>query len=118
MSLTDLIKTPCTITRRSQGTEEDDYGNLIPTTEDVETLCSIQQRATSEPGDQGELSDSTWLGLFFIGEELDTSDAVSTANGSYEVVGSPWRAEEGSEEMWHIEARLRETAGADDGVGS
>lgn len=118
MSLTDLIKTPCTITRRSQGTEEDNYGNLIPVTKEVETLCAIQQRSSNEPEDQGELSDSTWLGFFFIAEELDTSDAVSTADGTYEVVGQPWRAEEGTEEMWHIEARLRETAGADEGTGS
>jgi hypothetical protein len=115
MSAARLIKTSCTVIRRLPDDDADEFGNEIPAEVKVKTVCAVQQRNTDEPDGHGELSDSRWLGYFLIEETLTTADVVLVpGQGRFEVVGKPWRAEEGHRSLWHIEARLRETAGAGD----
>lgn len=119
MSLTALIDRPCTITRRSSASGTiDDYGGEIPSEQTVETVCQIQQIRRVEPGGDGELSITDWVGFFLPGEVLSTADLVTVDDGDYEVVGDPWQAQQGSPSVWHVEATLRKVSGADDEVGS
>jgi len=112
--LAQRLNKPMTIFRRSV-TGEDEYGNEVSTPEEVETVGWIwkQQRADEEPGDEGEMSDSLWEAAFPFGTQLDTGDAVRDWRGmKFEVVGAPESLEQGSPSIWHVEAKLRRTAGA------
>ncbi len=119
MPIAQLLNTPCTIIRRSPSGDEDDYGNEEQKPEDVETVCEVQKqvrRASEEPGDQGELSDTLWTGFFPAGTELRTGDAVRVdALGEFEMVGDPWPVwNPRTKAVSHIEASLRRTVGADE----
>lgn len=112
--LAQRLNKPITIIRRSV-TGEDQYGNETTTPVEVETVGWIwkAQQADEEPADQGEMSDSRWEAAFPIGTELDTGDGVRDWRGmEFEVVGAPESLEQGSPSIWHVEARLRRTAGA------
>lgn len=119
MSVTSLVNTPCTVIRRVSGGEEDDYGNEIPTIEEVASVCEVQKqirRSSEEPEAEGELSDTLWLGIFLAGEDLTTADAIDVDGlGRMELIGAPWPVRNPrTQSVSHIEANLRLTAGAED----
>lgn len=119
MSIATLLNRPCVITRRSSaGGEIDDYGGEKPGEQTVQTVCQIQQIRRAEPGADGEMSITDWVGFFPTGTALRTADMVTTDDGDYEVVGDPWQAMEGSPSVWHVEATLRKVSGSDDEIGS
>ena len=119
MPLAQLLNRPCTITRRSQSAETDEYGNAVPTEDVAATVCELQQRQRDESADQGEVSDTEWLLVLPAGTAIRTGDSVSIDGEDFELVGDPWSARNprtGLES--HIEATLRRTAGTDEEVGS
>jgi len=111
-----LLNRPATIIRRTDGEEIDDYGNPVPTVEEVSVVCEVQkqQRADEEPGGSGEVSDTRWIGFFPIGTELDTGDAVEVEGiGTLELVGGPWIVRNPRTRSFsHLEVPLRITKGA------
>lgn len=127
MSLSNLLNLNCTVVRRStsendpgvSGASVDTYGNpvspdatdsLTDDTEDIFTVCWVQQDRRTEPGDEGEMSDSFWTIFLPWGTDLDTGDAVEVDGyGVFELVGDPWPAQQGSQRMWHVEATGRRT---------
>lgn len=116
MSISTLVNRTCTITRRSPSAAKDTYGNAIPGTSTVTTVCEIQQqprRADAETTD--DLSDTLWLGIFLPGTAIDASDAVTVDGLKYEVSGAPWPARNPrTRAVSHIEANLRRVAAATD----
>lgn len=119
MTITALINQPCTLVHRADSGTQDDYGNETVAESTRSTVCSIQQTRRSEPGDQGEVSDTTWMVFLLPDESLHTGDQVIVSTETYEVTGDPWRAfnpRTGS--VSHVEATVRRTAGAEDEVGS
>lgn len=115
MSLAQLLNTPCTLLLRSPS-GEDDYGSETSTVEEVETVCEVQQQRRTEEDDQGELSDTGWLGIFPAGTDLRTGDGVRVEDlGTFELVGDPWPARNPrTQAESHLEATLRKTAGGED----
>lgn len=117
MPLATLLNRPCTIFRRSPSGSKDDYGNAILTETAVETVCEIQQRSRTEEDDQGELSDTLWLGIFPGETVLRTGDEVRVEGiGNFELVGDPWPARNPRTQVEeHVEATLRRTVGDEEG---
>lgn len=113
----DLINRTCWITRRSESDDTDDFGNEIPTETVTQSVCEVQQQRREEPGDEGELSDTTWVGFFLPTEVLNSGDSVSVEGiGSFELVGDPWTARWPDAQVdSHVEATLRRTEGPADG---
>lgn len=113
--INQLMNTPTTILRRS-ASGEDAYGNETETVEEIETVSEVQkqQRADEEPGDEGEMSDTKWVGFFPAGTELQTADAVRVEGiGVLELVGDPWAVRNPrTQTISHLEVPLRRTAGA------
>lgn len=107
------MQTAGTILRRTAGTAIDIYGEPTRGTTSVAVLCEIQQRRTEEPGEAGEFSIANWDGFFPSGTAIDTGDAVvAPTKGTFEVIGEPWDAEEGSAAVNHVEVALKRTVGA------
>lgn len=114
--LSTLINRPCTIWSRSASTDVDELGDAIDDETATETVCELQQHQRSEPGDQGEFSDTGWLLFLLPGTALDTSDQVEVDGQVFEVVGAPWEVRNPrTQTVSHIEATLRRTAGAEGG---
>lgn len=113
MTLDKLVNTPCTIIRRSDSSETDDYGNAIAGTAEVNTVCEVQQKARGENA-EGEPASADWLGIFPAGTTLDSDDVVEVDDlGRFEVIGAPWSARNPrTQQMSHLEATLRRTGGA------
>jgi hypothetical protein len=108
-----LISTPCTILRRSSGGEVDDYGDPVVSETESETVCELQQLSRAEPAAEGELGVSTWVVFFPVNTEVDTSDAVVVeGQGTFELVGDPWNANQGSAAVNHVAATARKTEDA------
>lgn len=104
-----LINRPCVITRGSDA-PPDDFGLEDPPEpgEEVETVCELQQRNRSEPGEDGEVSSSDWVLFLRADEVLGTADTVEVDGESYEVVGEPWRARNPlTRQFSHVEATVR-----------
>lgn len=116
MSLARLLNTPCTITRRSSSEEEDEFGNEIPGTDTVETVCEVQQRTRDEDG-EGEPGRADWLGIFPAGTDLDGGDSVTVEGlGRFELDGDPWPARNPRTQVEsHVEASLRRSGGSESG---
>lgn len=117
MTLAKLINTPCTIVRKSASGTEDVYGNLIPSEEEIDAVCEVQQKDRGEQP-EGEPADADWLGIFPAGTDLDANDSVIVDGlGGFELIGAPWPARNPrTRAASHIEATLRRVAGA--GAGS
>ena len=115
MSIANLLTTPCTLLVRSDSGSDDGYGNSVSTVTEVETVCAIQQRSRDEEESQGELSDTSWLGVFPAGTDLTTADAVDVEGyGRFELVGDPWTVADHlvAGTPHHVEATLRRTGAA------
>lgn len=116
MNVNKLLNRPATIIRRTDGEATDEYGNPLPGSEGVATVCEVQkqQRANEEPGDSGEVSDTRWVGFFPVGTELRTGDAVVVEGiGTLELVGDPWQVRNPRTQSFsHLEVPLRITKGA------
>jgi hypothetical protein len=120
--LAQLINRPCTITHKSVGTETDRYGNEIPATEEIETVCEVQQSVrslagrASEPATEGELSDTEWMGAFLADTALGSADTVNVPGlGGFEVVGEPWPARNPrTGVVVFVQAALHRTVGPDE----
>jgi hypothetical protein len=111
MPVARMLKTPCTIIRRS--VVDDDSFDQEAAPEEFETVCSLQQRRRDET-DDGDLSTTLWDLTLLHGTTFDTGDAARVNGRFFEAVGEPWSAEEGSRSMWHVEATVRRVAGTDD----
>lgn len=111
--LSDLIAREAQIIRRPSG-ERDDFSAPEPDPDPEDILCEIQQRSRTEPGDDGELSDTEWVAFFFPDAEVSGNDVLIVDGQRFELVGEPWLANSGSAAMHHVEATLRRTAGPGD----
>jgi hypothetical protein len=111
------INRPCLLILREFSASTDDYGNEVPTERGVETVCEIQQRLRQEPGQPGDLSETTWDGFFPAGTKLNSGDAVSVDGlGGFEVIADPWAARNPRTQIEsHLEATLKRTRGPEDG---
>lgn len=110
MSLTVLLSRPLTIVQRSDDGDTDDYGNPVAVETLVEVVGELQQQRRTEPGDQGELSDTTWLLILPAGTSIDTGDAVICDGEIFEVIGDAWSARNPrTGVVSHLECTLRRT---------
>lgn len=118
MPLSQLLNTPCTITRKTETEDKDAHGNPVTEPVEVETVCELQQlqqRGEQEPESMGELSDTRWLVIFPPGTVITTAATVTVGGQEYEMVGDPWNARNPrTQTEHHVEATLRRTAGGDD----
>lgn len=119
MTLTALLNRPLTlVTRTSDGTE-DDYGNDRPGETQTDVVGELQQIRRTEPVEDGELSDTSWMLFLPAGTVINTGDAVICDGQVYEVVGDPWQARNPRTQVEsHIECTLRRTGAAGDELGS
>lgn len=102
------------MTRSSTGAT-DDRGDAVPDTDEVATVCELQQERRQEKDQQGELSDTQWVAYFLPGEDLSTADALIVDGQEFELVGDPWQARSPrTQEVSHVEVTLRRTAGSED----
>ncbi len=123
MTLAQLLNRPCAVLHRTLSEEEDEFGNQKSATQEIETVCEVQESKrslagrSSEPASEGETSDAEWLGIFPAGTLLGTADTVRVDGiGELEVVGEPWAARNPrTQVVSHVEAPLRRTAGAEEG---
>lgn len=96
--------------------EDNYYSDTAEAESAVESVCEVQQRRRNEDADQGETSDSDWLGIFPAGTSLDTAAAVIVEDlGTFELVGAPWPVRNPrTQKESHLEATLNRTAGPQD----
>lgn len=107
-----LIKTPATLIRR-KADGEDGHGNPTYALEEVEVLCELQQRRSTEDfAAVDDLSDAIWDLYLPVGTELNSGDSIDVNDFTYELVGEPWST------RTHVEATVRRTAGPADDEGS
>lgn len=102
----------CTILRRTDSGDENDYGDPIAGDPDqITTVCELQQRQRDEGDQQGELSDTHWNLYLPAGTELGSADTVIVDGQAFELVGDPWPAWDRTvQRVDHIEATVRRTA--------
>lgn len=78
----------------------------------VETVCELQQAASTEPGDNGEVATTAWRVFFLPDTDIATGDAVVVDGHTYEMTGDPWPARNPlTQVVSHIEATAQRTAG-------
>lgn len=111
MSAERMMTLSATIIRRVQTGETDSVGDPITKEVKVATRCDLQQRRREEHEDGGEISDTLWNLFLPFGTEIGTGDAVDVDGQRYELAGEPWSAQEGSRNLWHVEATVRRTGG-------
>lgn len=113
--LSQLLNRPCIIVRTLETGTTDDYGNLVPDEDAIDTVCELQQQGRSEPTD--DLSVTNWLLILPPGTRLRTDDYVIVDSERYELVGDPWvvRSPRTQQEA-HVEATVKR-AGTEE-VGS
>lgn len=101
--------------RRSDVGVADDYGNAT-TVETTEAMaCYLEQRRRSEDENLGEVSEADYLLVLPAGTDIDTGDEVIVGEHHYEMIGTPWVADNiGSARVGHVEATVRRTAGEED----
>lgn len=117
--LSTLLNLPCTLIRRTESGEKDEYRNDIPGEQAIETACELQQKQRSEDDDLGETSDTRWLLILPAETDVATGDAVVIEGLVYEVIGDPWAARNPrTQQHSHVEATVRRTAGAAEDEGS
>lgn len=103
-----LLNKTCSIISRTAGTA-DIYGNVTQgIAGTVSVACDIQQIRRTEPSEEGEFSVTEWAAFFPSGTALDTGDLVTESSlGTFEVIGRPWDADQGSVAVNHVEATLK-----------
>lgn len=107
-----LFPYSCEVISYTEGTITDDYGNPQVTRGTIDTVCDYQQVRTTEPALAGESSITTWDFFFPTGTVIDTASRVVVDGATYELVGDPWDANQGSNAVNHIEATaVRQGAG-------
>lgn len=115
MSLAMLMNRPCGLLRQTPSGEKDRFGNPKHTELLIGTVCELQQRQRTEPGDASELSVTTWALFLPAGTDVNTGDAIIIDGAEYEFIGDPWEARNPrTQEVSHIEATIRLAAAADD----
>lgn len=113
--LAQLINRPCLIVHRLSSTTTDSYGNEIPDEDLIEAVCELQQQQRTEPGTEGETSDTKWMLFLPAGTAITTGDSVEVDGHVYEVTGEPWPARNPrTQAESHIEATVRRVAGSED----
>lgn len=117
MTVATLMNRPCTITLRSTGTTEDDYGNLIDDEEFVDTVCEIQQKTRDEPEALGETSVTLWDAFFPAGTVTDTAASVDVEGlGVFEFVGDSWPVRNPRTQIEsHVQATVKRVGPSEDG---
>ncbi len=108
MLASTLLHRACTVTTRTDSGSTDDYGNPTDAETSLTTVCDLQQQQRTEPGAQGELSDTRWLLILPPGTEITTRSTVTVDDIVYEVIGDPWTAHLHGRPT-HVEATLRRT---------
>jgi hypothetical protein len=112
VSIAQLINRPCTLVRRVETGTEDDFENIGPDEDFVDTVCEIQQQRRDEPATEGELSVTSWLVIFPAGTEVKSGDAVLIDDAEFELVGAPWHARNPrTKQEHHVEATAKQTRG-------
>jgi hypothetical protein len=112
--LSQLLNLPCTVLQRSSSGSTTPYGRRRSTETPVETVCELQQQASTEPTD-GQVADSTFLLILPAGTQISTGDAVVVDGHTYEITGQPWTARNPrTQTVSHIEAAVRRVAGAEE----
>lgn len=114
MSLSTLISTPCTITRRSASTDIDPYGDEIPAEATATTVCALQQTMRMEPDAETDLSSTTWMLFLPTGTVFGSGDVATIDGEDFEAIGEPWDATDGTPAVWHVEATVKRVAGSED----
>lgn len=112
-----LINTPCTLIHRRASGQRDAHGRPTITETAFPTLCEVQQRQTSEPGDAGELGDAICDVFLAASVAVTTGDAIYVpGQGEFELIGRPEVVTDSLTGIaHHIEATARQTTGPGDG---
>lgn len=109
MLIDHLLTRSCTVTRRTDSGEINDYGDPVPDETAVETSCELQQLRRTEH--EGDLSETAWLLVLPAGTEIGAGDMVAVDGTDYEVVGDPWGVRHPrTGALTHIEATCLRTA--------
>ena len=114
-----LMSRTCTITRRVNGDDVDDYGNPVPAESTITALCELQEASADEDTVDADRQVGDW-NLFVaptassagqtVVTSFDGSDTVTVDGVTYEVVGPPWPARNPlTQTLTHIQARVRRT---------
>lgn len=116
MSLTQLLNRSCTITRRHESGNRDEFGNDTPSEGTVSTVCELQQRQRNETPD-GQVARATWLLILPGDAVLASGDTVTVDQVVYEVHGDPWPARNPSTgAAHHLEATVVLAGSVDEGA--
>jgi hypothetical protein len=111
--LADMLNRPCTITRRVDEGDTDEYGNPMATLHDLETVCELQQQTRGENDE--DISATTWRLILPAGTHVSTRDTITVDGEEFEVTGDPWPARNPrTRVVSHIEATVERRAGAGD----
>ncbi len=114
MPLSKLINRPCTIHRRVPSEERDAQGNEVAGTNDVETVCELQQLAREEGAE--EVTETRWAIFFLAGTEIGSGDEVTVPDeGRFKIDGKPdHKRNPRTQQMAQVEATACLVAGAED----
>lgn len=112
-----------TLLQRLRSTATDELGDEERDDNPVDVICEVQQEEATEPGAAGEAGVTTWYITLPTGTEVRTGDALIGVTGAgdedygdFEFIGDPWDARQGSQDMWHVEAKARQTRAPDVGA--
>lgn len=85
----------------------DEYGNVVAGATTTQTTCYRWQQSRGEIG-LDNIERERWAVIFFDPAlQIDANDYVTFADGDYQVIGMPWRAEHPlTGEVDHIEATI------------
>lgn len=107
----DLITRPCTITHTTTS-GSDDMGDPTTTTEDVRTVCELQQASSTEQRETGAVVVTQWVVFLLPDVQASASDGLTVDDmpgAAFTFDGDPWLVRHPtSGEHGHQEARLRQ----------
>lgn len=110
-----MLQKTCVIRHRVEDENNfNEYGDPEIDTNDVETVCELQQVETDEPDLAGEFAKSTWNLFLPVGTAIDTTDQVIIDGFIYEITGEP-EAQGATNNRWgFVEAELVRTGKVED----
>lgn len=116
MTLAQMINRPCVLVKRVTS-EKDELGNETTESVEIETVCDLQQEASSFRSESAdEISDTRWVLYLPSDLEVGVGDAVRVeGDGEFEIYGEVWKAWNSTTQTFsHIEAAVRRTVAPDE----
>lgn len=118
MTLASLINEPCTITNwttpnpltdTGDGPDYDEFGNIAPVDETIDTVCYREQRSTIEVTVDENTVTADWLFMFGAGTDIAATSTITVGDDTFAVVGKPWPARNPrTRTVHHVECNARQ----------